>query len=121
MPQKSGPPPRPIITNVEGNEYTRLIGRDAHSTTHWSRDENPWRRKPARAALYVMSRKWHVLFFAVVIASGTPLLLMASEGIFSPGLLILSSGTLLVWAIFAGIDRERRRGERNPWDHAISA
>lgn len=121
MPQKSEPPPRPFNTNIEGNEYTRLTGRDADSTTYWSRDENSWKRRPARAVLHLMSRKWHLLFLVVVVASGIPLLQRASKGIFSPGLLVLSSGTLLAWAIFAGIDRERRRGERNPWDHEIGS
>jgi hypothetical protein len=119
MPHKSEPHLQSTITNVEGNEYTRLIGRDADSTTHWSRDENPWKRRPARVVLYLIARKWHLLFFAIVIATVAPLLLLAGKGVFNPGLLVLSSGTVLAWAIFAGIDRERRRGERNPWDHEI--
>lgn len=119
MPHESEPPLRSTITNVEGNEYTRLIGRDADSTTHWSRDGNPWKRRPARAFLYLKSRIQHLLFFVVVIVAGIPLLLDASKGVFNPGLLVLSSGTMLAWAIFAGIDRERRRGERNPWDHEM--
>lgn len=57
----------------------------------------------------MMARKWHALFFAILVTTSVPLFLMANKGVFSPGLLVICSATLLAWVIFQGIERERNR------------
>lgn len=102
------------ISSIEGNEHAGLVGRDTGSAMPWSKDESPWKRRPARAAGYVWARKWHMLFFVILVATSVPLFLMAKDGVFSPGLLVICSATMLAWVMFQGIERERRRAaERN--------
>ncbi|KAF3051812.1 hypothetical protein E8E11_002788 [Didymella keratinophila] len=57
-----------------------------------------------RAADYVWTRKWHILFFSAFLATSIPLLLMARGGVYSPGLLVVCSATMLAWVMFQGIE-----------------
>ncbi|KAJ8111728.1 hypothetical protein OPT61_g5745 [Boeremia exigua] len=39
--------------NVENNEQTRLLGSNTNATTPWTKEQNPWKRIPARAVLII--------------------------------------------------------------------
>jgi hypothetical protein len=103
---------QPLSSAAPGNrsdEYTHLIDEAGGHIVIWSKDQ---KTLPARAASYVWVRKWHILFFIIFVATSVPLLLMARDGVFSPGLLVVCSATMLAWVMFRGFERERRRAKK---------
>lgn len=104
-------PPLSVTPGINSDEHTHLIDQDEGHTSRWLKEEKTW---PSQAASYVWARKWHMLFFLVFVSTSVPLLLMARDGIFSPGLLAICSATMLAWVMFQGIERERRRAAE--WD-----
>jgi hypothetical protein len=95
-----------VSSGIDSDEQTHLIDQD---------DRDPKLRSKAkkaglaRAARTVWTRKWHMLFFTVFVATSVPMLCMARDGVFSAGLLVICSATMLAWVMFQGIERERRR------------